>query len=576
MWFQRALVCGLIVVAGCKGELSMSSFGLGSKKPKPEVTPGSTAAPQGGVTPTPTVGNYEAGKSPPWCAGHTPSTGDSNASWFKSYYEREGWAGKTIEYAAKAACDKPNDGERQKQVAQWSAMYKADFFGATDRDFVEAMTFGMLPQEEGNRLQEEQCAPYKTRDAEASAEQVALRSAVAWVLGCGNDPDDDILYWLDRPQIMEVHRVALVNTCVRHDPAKETTKGEFAFCMVDLKKLDRAALDKELASMKVNLYGKLNVVQSFQIAKKRAQLLLQKYAELAKDEDWQRLLAAPEAGWASYMKVHQANLPVFEAIRDFDRNAAKGSKKALAGCAATLRPLLFAHMSKQKVKSLEEAQNAASDNVGYPLMVAMMRCDAAEGNLLAVSAAQDLFMNRAKSRRGPRFESYDATLKVLNDIRADREKFPLERTYPNLPDTGRQLWYAAYEQTFNKISHDRGTGQIQDAKQKGDVVHLTFKTVKWKDQEAYGCRNTRRIYRIRDDGTLEYEQVCKYKTVTRSSTLAPVDVPADFAKGLKPGMMVELTLDTGRDGKVMRTGLPKSVWRDVDKKKFAGTYGVVW
>jgi hypothetical protein len=138
---------------------------------------------------------------------------------------------------------------------------------------------------------------------------------------------------------------------------------------------------------------------------------------------------------------------------------------------------------------------------------------------------------------------------------------------------GRNTWYKAYEQTFNKISYDKGTGQIKDIKKKGDFVKVTFKTVKWKEEEAYDCRDTRKVYRIRDDGTLEYYQKCKYKTVARSSTLEPVDIPADFAEGLKEGLMVDLMINTkGKE----RVGIPKGVYKDVDKKKFVGTFGIVW
>ncbi len=581
----KTCVFVLIVCGACKGELSLGSLTGGGSKTTPPPTGGGKASSGGGgdsggpVTPPPKVGKLETGKAPPWCKGYEPSTSDSNLTWVKSYMEREGYAGKTLEYMAKAACDKPRDGERQKNVAEWAAAYKASF-GATDQDFVEVMTFGIMPQAEGSALEEEQCASYKVKNEEATAEERVLRDAEASMLGCGRDSDESLLYWLDKPQISEMMRAALVNKCIQGDPTKDDKmRGEFAFCMIDMKKLDRATFDKQTANMKLNLYGKVSAVQNFQIAKAKATFLLKKYADLAaKDEEWARLLAAPEAGWQLWMKTYEANKATFDAIKKFDQKAAKGSKKALAGCGTELHALFHEHMSAKKAKTFEEAQKVATDMVGYPLLVALMRCDAAEARYLPVAAAQDLFMNQAKAHRGPRFESYDMTLSVLNDIRADREKFPLERTYPTPPGTGRDLWYKAYEQTFNKISYDKGVGQIKDVAKKGDGFLVTFKTVKWKEQEAYGCVNTRRIYRIRDDGTLEYEQRCKYKTVGRSSTQEPVTVPADFAAGLKPGMMVDLMLDSGRgEGKPAgKIGIPKGVYKDPDKKKFIGTYGVVY
>lgn len=570
------IVCGVFLMAACKGQLTLSGL-TGKSKPSSSSSGSSSSSSSSGgpVTPPPEVGTFEEGKAPPWCKGYERSSSDSNLSWVKSYMEREGMSGKTLEYIAKASCDK-TDSERQKLVAQWKADYKAAFM-ATDRDFVEAMTYGIMPQADGNAQQEQQCAAYKQRDEEASEESKLLRQAEAWLLGCNNQPDDDLLYYLDKPQITEIQRVAILHMCIPSDPAREEkSRGEFAFCMNDMRSLDRAKFDKELAGMKLNLYGKVSLVQNFGIAKARAQFLLKQYAEKGKkDEEWQRLFDAPGKGWKDWLATFEANKAAFDAVKEFEKKAAKGSKKALADCGGGLRKLWFEHMKKsKKVKDVETAQNTGTDAVGYPLLVAMMRCDAATERYLEVAAAQDLFMQRAKESRGPRYAAYEATMAVLNEIRNDREKFPLERMYPNPPSMGRSTWYKAYEQTFNKISYDRGTGQVKDVKKKGDVVNVSFKTVKWKEQEAYDCRDTRKVYRIRDDGTLEYYQKCKYKTVTRSSTLEPVVVPADFADGIKPGLMLDVMIDRRKDG--TRFAIPKGVYKDPDKKKFLGTFGVVW
>ena len=136
------------------------------------------------------------------------------------------------------------------------------------------------------------------------------------------------------------------------------------------------------------------------------------------------------------------------------------------------------------------------------------------------------------------------------------------------------MWTEAYEHTYNKLSYDMGTGQIQNLKKSGDVVNVTFKAAKWTNRVGYDCVKTRRIYRIHSDGRVEYEQNCKYKTVTQSSTMQPVNVPSEFARGLKPGMVVDFVLD--RDGKAGRTGIPREVWGDTNKTSFAGTFGAVW
>jgi hypothetical protein len=574
-WFA----VGVMFVGACKGELSLGS--LTGKKPSSSSSSSSSSNDSssssggggGAVTPPPEVGQMETGKAPPWCKGYERSSSDSNLSWVKSYMEREGWSGKTMEYVAKASCDK-TDGERQAKVAEWAGAFKAEFH-ATDKDFVEMMTFQIMPQEQKSKLEDEQCAGFKEKDPEASLEQVTQTKAQAWLLGCDNRVEEETLYYFDRPQIAEWMRAAILSMCIQGDPNKDKeSRGEFAFCLPDMKALDRGKFEKELAGMKVNFYGKTSAMLNFNIQKANSQILLKRYAEKGKkDEEWQRLFDAPEKGWTEWMTTYEANKAAFEAVREFDKKAAKGSKKALADCGGTLRKLWFDYVKKsKKVKDIETAQTTGTNMVGYPLLVAMMRCDAATDRYLEVAAAQDLFMQKAKESRGPRYAAYDATMTVLNDIRNDREKFPLERMYPSPPSMGRNTWYKAYEQTFNKISYDRGTGQIKDIKKKGDVVKVTFKTVKWKEEEAYDCRDTRKVYRIRDDGTLEYYQKCKYKTVQRSSTLEPVDVPADFADGLKEGLMVDLMINT----KVGRVAIPKGVYKDVDKKKFVGTFGIVW
>ncbi|MEO8554528.1 MAG: hypothetical protein ABI678_31345, partial [Kofleriaceae bacterium] len=518
----------------------------------------------------------EAGKAPPWCGnGYQPSKLDSAKGWFTSDRENNGWTPKGMDYLARAACDK-TDSERQAFVAKWAADFKTSF-AATDRDFVEAMTYFISPKEQRSKLEDEQCASYKQKlaDQEASAETRALTSAEASVLGCAREPEGDFLAWVDRPQISERHRVALVQKCINFDVDKEDNqKGEFAFCSVDMKALDRARFDKELAAIHVNFYGKVTAVLSFGEAKAKANALLEKYAAKAKKDDaWAKLYAAPEKGYKGWLATYEANKPAFQAVRGFDDQLNVGSKKALTGCGDTLHKLWFDHMKGKKLKGLEDAKTLGTDTVGYPLLVAMMRCDAAEKRYLPVAAAQDLFMQGAKDQRGPRYAAYGATMNVLNDLVADREKFPLKALYPAPPELGRKLWYKAYEQTFNNISYDHGTGQIKAIKKSGDTVQLTFKTVRWKEEQAYDCVPTRRIYRITEDGTIEYEHKCKYKMVAMSSTLEPVTVASDFADGLKPGLMVDLLIDNKKGARV---GIPKGVYKDIAKKKFIGTYGVVW
>jgi hypothetical protein len=339
-------------------------------------------------------------------------------------------------------------------------------------------------------------------------------------------------------------------------------------------KLGRAKLDKEMSGMKLNLYGQVNLAESYGATKVIADWVLAQQAKLAaKDADWKRLYAAPEVGYRAWSKAHDGNRDIFSTVKDFNGKLALGSKKAMAGCGAKLRPLYLAHVKSSKPSSPEEFAAAAMDDAGYPLMVAMMACDVAEGRFLEAATAHGLFFtSNTNHRHGPRHAAYYTTLTVLNDIRADREKFPLDRL-GWLPSTGSKIVDEIYSSTYNKINYDKATGQIAKVKAHGDSVTVTFKTVKWKEP-TYKCRRTHRISRIDNNGNLIYEEKCKVTGSKKmSSTENPVEVPADFAGGLAPGQMVVMSLDS-KGGQ--RHAIPTAVYADKDKKKLIGAFGIVW
>ena len=345
----------------------------------------------------------------------------------------------------------------------------------------------------------------------------------------------------------------------------------FALCLPDMRKVDRGKLEKELGGLKLNAYGRVTAIMSFGSIKAKSAFLVAKWDGLAqKDEDWKRLLAAPDAGAKAWHQDFAAHKAAFEAVAQFEAKAATGSKKALAGCAPPLRKLFIDYLAGRKVKSIEEARSL--DAVAYPLAVALMRCDVAEGRFLAASTAHGLFFanNATREQRGPRHAGYYATLAVLNEILADREKFPLDRL-PYLPGTGRKVVEKAYSETFNQVSYDKAEGQIDKVKPGKETATVTFKTVKWKEP-TYKCKRTNRIARIDSDGNIQYEENCKVTGhETKTSTESPVEVPLDFVGGLKTGQMAAFALDT-KGGK--RLGIPTGVYGDPDKKKFLGFYGV--
>jgi len=513
--------------------------------------------------------------APTWCEGYTPNPSDSSAHWVSSQLEREGYSFKTLGYMAKAACDKAGDEKRQAQVEEWRKAY-LESFAETEADFARMMAFVLKPSAEQEKLSDEQCGAFELTD-EMAPEDRTLARLMAGLAGCqvhrtGRNLEEP-LWWLDRAELTAVQRASLVDHCIgQYQSVKPGwVNPAFAFCMKDMKSLDREAFDKEIAALKFNEYGQTLAIHNFGEIKARADRLLAQYDGLAqKDPDWKRLLETAVAGHDDWMKTYEANKAVFETIDAFAAKTKLGSKKALEGCNDELRKLFIDHLRAAKAKTLDDAKAAGADAVGYPLLLAMNECNSATGRYLEVRTALNLFSNRTE-RRGPRHASYHATLAVLNEIRADREKFPMERL-GSLPEVGYDLNKKAEESTFNELSHDPAEGQITQVKAEGDFVKLTFKTVSWKEP-VYECKTTHRIRRIASDGTLEYEQSCKRTgTETRKSTEKPVFVPKAYAAGLKAGQMARLACDT-KTGK--RIGIPTGVWADTGKTKFLGVFGAM-
>ena len=537
-----ALIIGLtaaLVPAGCTVKVGGKTLGLGSgdkdeKKPEGggagESSGGASGGSGGGaVAPPPKLGSIEKGKAPPWCGDYQPSSSDSNKHWVKSYVEREGYGSyKTLNYLAKAACDKPGDAEREKEIAGYKQGFQAEF-GATDADFVQAMALYIKEADALDAVQKEQCAALPPAAEGMADEERALAQAQLYFFGCAREPGDDVFFWLDRAQPTEIQRLTLVDRCLTgRDPRTEQgdrVANTFALCLPDMRKVDRGKLEKELGGLKLNAYGRVTAIMSFGSIKAKSAFLVAKWDGLAqKDEDWKRLLAAPDAGAKAWHQDFEAHKAAFAAVAQFEANAAKGSKKALTGCAAPLRKLFIDYLAGRKVKSIEEARSL--DAVAYPLAVALMRCDVAEGRFLAASTAHGLFFanNATREQRGPRHAGYYATLAVLNEILADREKFPLDRL-PYLPGTGRKVVEKAYSETFNQVSYDKAEGQIDKVKPGKETATVTFKTVKWKEP-TYKCKRTNRIARIDSDGNIQYEENCKVTGhETKTSTESPVEVP---------------------------------------------------
>jgi hypothetical protein len=567
------ITCALLAFTGCKAGLSLVGGSKGSSGAPRGGGPVSSGG-GGGEPSVPDVPPIVAGQAPPWCGSdYQKSTNDSNLGWAKSELENNGWTLKGLRYMARAACDKATDEQRQGQVQTWKTEFMKAF-QASEKDFVLAMNL-TVEEKVWKGLEEEQCKKYKSAiDEEPNASKRAQIRVEGYLVDCVRELTESDRYWLDLDKVTMTQQLALAAQCLGTRD-EETVSGEFAYCGHDLTGLDRAKLDKEAAELNLNMFGRVALTMKFGSIKTRADATMKKVTELAKkDDNYQTLLDAHDKAWKAWQASYKENAAIFDAVRQFDDKAGSGSKKAVAGCGGELRKLFFGRMEQGRVKTKEKAIAFATDPVGFPLLLAMMRCDAMEDRFFEAATAHSVYFSKAANAyRGPRSAAFYATLKALNDIRADRASFKLDRLQPQAPDVANQLATTAYEMTFNKIDYGNATGKVNKVTRKGDNVNVSFKTVRWKEP-TYKCRTTNRLARITDDGQLQYEEICKVTgSVNRSSTESPVVVPADFAHGLKPGQMVVMSLNT-KDGK--RVAIPVEVYADDKMKKFIGFFGLVW
>ncbi len=111
---------------------------------------------------------------------------------------------------------------------------------------------------------------------------------------------------------------------------------------------------------------------------------------------------------------------------------------------------------------------------------------------------------------------------------------PAER--PNLRLLEPKLSLPNYAAAIDKGQANSSNAEVERVTGGGTSRTIVFKTDRFQSQESYDCQRTNRITRINSDGTLEYEENCRTRTVAGSSLQhAPITVPAAEAIGIAHG-----------------------------------------
>jgi hypothetical protein len=230
-----------------------------------------------------------------------------------------------------------------------------------------------------------------------------------------------------------------------------------------------------------------------------------------------------------------------------------------------------------KPKTKEEVRDAVNDEVGQPVLKALIACDSLEQRYDITDTEMKL-LGSGRVRRGPRTAAYWAAVDALGKIVEDKPKFLAkpQRFGVRLPElTGDDNWiHVAYESTFNQTSFDKDQkGQVAGVKAQNGGVVVSFKTQSWQEP-TWNCRETNKIDRISADGRVEYRQSCVATGMeTVHATPPTVWIRKDLAAGIAPGVTMEFRVDNkptygGKGGQPH--GFPLEVYAG---KKLVAYYG---
>jgi hypothetical protein len=533
------------------------------------------------------IASADAGPRPAWCGARAQEV-PKNRNMRSEMERRLGAQGLTetnLSLIAQLSCDRHDDPKLASLIDGARARYQR-LIGLTDQELGDAMRLRLDP-EEFERQIKQTCSALRA-GAEASEQDRVLLEARRAAVGCRGTvwnadwrfTTEDWAYWLDRDiaPVSELAVVAHLEQCLDHayqrdfpDPEYDKVQVGYARCGVDARRLDRARLEQELKDPAITDAARQTAREAFSRAKLIAGQLTAAYqAKAATDPAWKKiLLDAPEQAFTAWQAAATKWRPELDAVLAFEDRYYAPSKSAVAGCGPGLRAGWTKYLRAAGAKDAKAAEQVATaDPIGYLLVSRLLACDDREGRYLA-SVYEGALIQHARRFRGPRRAAAWAVVDAINDIKQDREQFPISAGSIAL---GSDPIYGRLSSTGNKIGYgDEVQAEIKAvAKVKGGVK-VTFKTVKYQ-VELSTCTPTNRLHSISGDGHLIWEQNCVYRgTAWRTSTEKPMVIPDEQAGGLAPNQFGTFRPDTNLDP---RGGFPMVLYTDKSKKKLAVFSGV--
>jgi hypothetical protein len=340
---------------------------------------------------------------------------------------------------------------------------------------------------------------------------------------------------------------AAVEQCLRADREASSPLVRLALCGAELRRLDRAALGRELAARSVSPAAQVEVrieVRRIETALARIEAGI---PALDRDPGLRRLLHdVPDGALREAALVLHEGAGDLAAVRAYEARFVRGPN--VAGCFAELRPRLIARLRRAGA-TLEEVRKEMAGPVTYQLARALESCARYDGQAeIAALLAREL--QDMRFFRGPRTLIYWRLRDALDDPALPDRPF-------ELPALGESAWLSVPMPLgpLESVGEARSPIAIKEVARQADGMLVRFETVVEKG-EVRECWNRRG----RNATDRERGATCgRWKAVTRSSTEAPVKVAAENAAGLSPGRPMAMLCDYAQ---TPRLCAPLAVWKD--------------
>lgn len=424
--------------------------------------------------------------------------------------------------------------------------------GLSEADAIASLAARIDP-DEWQADHDQVCHALRSGDSH-DQEQNAMVEARVWLFGCDGTSHSIGVGWmittsqglfglypfLDRGAMErdrdEIVRLAYLSSEINLmlDPREQDHPmiARYAIVQYDLHELapGQAVRQLDAPPYQGSRFARTVVVETIAHTKLTAARLATAVASRARDPHWNELLVtAPQRAsdaWLAAADRHRDALARSDAITA----AIKAGDEAARGCEATLRRDL-APIVKSLVKPGAHGPDQvwaqlASDPVLGLLVRRLAACiefagDRGSGQLLQVLAASLGVL------RGPRAAAYAAGTRI-HGVPAD--------ALHELPEVGPHAGEGLGELTRGQT----GVVQSMTPVGKDGAVKLTFVPQLYQ-YTVQSCRETNKVARIKDDGTVVYREVCHAAgTAWGDKAPKPFTVPASCRAGLAKGRTVRV------------------------------------